>query len=141
MSYVYSKAKQATMEGLVDWVDDDIRMALIDTGNYTASQDADDFLDDITGGTTGVVGTPVALTNQAVSISSGKLRFDFDNVTFSSVTGNTVEAVVLFVHTGTDSTARLLAYIDDFGAGAGSTTITPNGGDIVIQLGAYCFQW
>jgi len=144
MSYVYTKTKLAIMSGDVDLSSGnshDWRMALVDTANYTASQDADDFLDDISGGTTGIVSTPVALSNEAVSASTGVVRFDADDVTFTSATGNTVEAVVIYDHTGTDSTSRLLCYIDDFGAGSGSTTITPNGGDIVIQFGAYIWQW
>jgi hypothetical protein len=37
---------------------------------------------------------------------------------------------VLYKHTGSDATARLIAYIDTASSGL---PVTPNGGDIVVQ--------
>ena len=54
--------------------------------------------------------------------------FDADNITFSSVSGDVSEALIIYRHTGTDSTSELIAYID----GATGLPVTPNGGDITI---------
>ena len=53
--------------------------------------------------------------------------FDHDNVTFSSVTGASVESIDYYKETGTDSTSPLIANIDS----ATGLPVTPNGGDIV----------
>jgi hypothetical protein len=55
--------------------------------------------------------------------------FDADPVTFSSVTGNTVEALVIYKDTGNAATSPLLAYIDTVSSGL---PVTPNGGNIVV---------
>jgi len=54
---------------------------------------------------------------------------DAADVILSSVTGDTCEAIVIYKHTGTESTSRLIAYIDT----ATGLPVTPNGGDITIQ--------
>ena len=54
---------------------------------------------------------------------------DAADVTWSSVTGDECEAIVLYKHTGTESTSRLIAYIDS----ATGLPVTPNGGDIKVE--------
>jgi hypothetical protein len=55
--------------------------------------------------------------------------FDGTDVTFTAVTGASVEAIVLYIDTGTASTSPLVAYIDTSVTGL---PVTPNGGDITI---------
>jgi len=55
-----------------------------------------------------LVGSKVALTSPTVSGGA----FDAADVTFTSVTGASVEAVALFKDTGTESTSRMLMFID-----------------------------
>jgi hypothetical protein len=113
----------------------DIRAVLIDTGNYTYNA-ADDFLNDIPtaarlGGGTNPPTKSVSLTTKAI-LTGG--IFDADNVTIPAVSGAdpTAEAVVLFINTGTDSTSRLVLYIDN----ATGLPFTPNGGDANILWNA-----
>ena len=53
---------------------------------------------------------------------------DANDVTFTSVTGASIDAIVLYKDTGTDSTSPLIAFIDT----ATGLPITPNGGDIIV---------
>lgn len=53
---------------------------------------------------------------------------DAADVTFTAVTGASVEAIVLFKDTGVETSSRLIAYIDT----ATGLPVTPNGGDITI---------
>lgn len=118
---LYPTFKQAAYDGTgVNLGTADVRAILIDTGAYTYNA-ADDFLNDIPGGAQIAV---VALTGEAWS---GGV-FDANDATFSAVTGASVEAVVLYIHTGTSSTSRLIAYIDT----ATGLPVTPNGGDITV---------
>jgi hypothetical protein len=54
---------------------------------------------------------------------------DADDKTLTAVAGDTVEAVVVYQHTGSDATARLICYID---TGTG-LPFTPNGGDVTVS--------
>jgi hypothetical protein len=100
-----------------------VKAALIDTGTYTFSA-AHDFFDDITG----VVGTPQAITAKTVG-SLGVGIFDGNDVTYTAVTGASVEAILLYKDTGVASTSPLIGLIDQVTSGL---PVTPNGGDITI---------
>lgn len=103
----------------------DVRAVLV-TSTYTYNT-AHDFYNDLTG----TISSAVALTSEAVSGAF----FDSANVTFPSVAGGTTfNAVVLYQHTGTDSTANLLAYIDT--TSDASLPVTSNGGDITVNVNA-----
>lgn len=100
-------------------VDDGVYVALIDTGTYTYSS-THQFYSDLSG----IVGTPVRITTPTVTNG----LFDGADITFSAVTGNSVEALVLYRHNaGANTTWRLITYID---TGVTGLPVTPNGGDI-----------
>lgn len=100
-------------------------VALIDTGAYTYSA-AHDFYNDLAG----VIGTDQEITT--VTRTAGTV--DGDNVTFTAVTGNSVEALVLYrKNAGANTTWRLVAYID---TGVTGLPVTPNGGNITITWNA-----
>lgn len=117
---IYPKFKEALLDGSanIDLNDGTVKVALIDTGAYTYNA-AHDFYDDLSG----VVGTPQAIANTTVTDG----LFDGDDVTFPTVSGNTVEALVIFIDTGNTATSRLVAYID---SGVTGLPVTPNGGNI-----------
>lgn len=118
-SALYPIAKKAFLDGDIDLLTDDIRVILVDTADYTYSA-AHDFLDDVAAGsrvaTSGAMGTK--------STTGGV--FDAADVTFSSVTGDASEALIIYKHTGVEGTSNLIAYIDGL-------SVTPNGGDITVQ--------
>lgn len=121
-SVLYPSFKQLLLGGDIDLANDDIRVILIDTADYTFSS-AHDFLDDVAAGSRVAVSGALA----GKSITSGV--FDANDVTFSGVTGDQSEALIIYKHTGSDATASLIAYIDSFSAGM---PVTPNSGDIVV---------
>jgi len=101
-----------------------VKVALVDTGTYTYSS-SHQFLSSLTG----VVGT--AQTIGSKTFTNGV--FDGADVTFTTVTGNTVEALVIYIDTGSAATSPLVAYIDTSVTGL---PVTPNGGDIAITWNA-----
>lgn len=118
---LYDKGRQGFLEGAIDWDTDTIKVALIDTGSYTVNLATHDNWDDASAG---VVGTPQTLGGKTVADGVA----DANDVTFTAVSGATVEALIIFKDTGTPSTSRLIAYID---TGTG-LPVTPNGGDIIV---------
>lgn len=102
--------------------------ALVDTGTYTYSA-AHQFYSSLTG----VVGTDQEILTKTIgTVAEGV--FDGSNLTFSAVTGNTVEAIVIYrKNAGADTTWHLIAYID---TGVTGLPVTPNGGDITVTWNA-----
>ena len=102
--------------------------ALIDTGTYTFSQ-AHDFYSDLSG----VVGTDQEILTKTVGTVAAGV-FDGDNLTFTAVSGATVEALVLYrKNGGANTTWPLIAYID---TGVTGLPVTPNGGNITVTWNA-----
>jgi len=119
---LYDTGRNAFLIANIDWVADDIRGVLVDTGLYSVDLALHDFLDDIAVGAR--VGTITALAGKSAAAGVA----DATDLTFSNVTGATVEALVLYKHTGVETTSQLIAYIDT----ATGLPATPGGGDIVI---------
>ena len=123
---IYPIYKKALLDGSsnISLSGGTVKVALIDTGTYTYNA-AHDFLNDISG----IVGT--AQTIGTVTTTGG--LFDGDNVTFTAVSGNSVEALIIYIDTGSSATSRLVAYID---TGVTGLPVTPNGGDVGITWNA-----
>ena len=100
-------------------------VALVDTGTYTFNA-SHQFYSSLSG----IVGTDQEIGN--VTLTNGVI--DGDNVTFTAVSGATVEALVLYrKNAGANTTWRLVAYID---TGQTGLPITPNGGNISVAWNA-----
>ena len=119
---LFDKARQRFLEGQFNWNTDTIKAVLVDTGTYTVNLSAHEFLSDISTGAR--IATSGAFTGKTTTGGAA----DANDVTFTSVTGASIEAIVLYKDTGTDSTSPLIAFIDT----ATGLPITPNGGDIIV---------
>lgn len=124
---LYDKGREGFLDGSIDWDTDNIKAVLVDTATYTVNLATDDFLDDIPAGER--VATSGNLTSKTVTGGTA----DAADVTFSAVSGDQCEAIVLYKDTGTASTSRLIAYIDTASSGL---PVTPNGGDITVTWNA-----
>jgi hypothetical protein len=119
---LYASAKEKFMTGSINMSSDDIRVILADAADYTLSLSTHDFLDDVPSGAR--VATSAALSSKTVT---GGV-FDAADVTLSTVTGDQSEYLILYKHTGTESTSPLILLIDT----ATGLPVTPSGGDITI---------
>jgi len=113
----------------VDLDADTIKAALIDHGTDTPNVTTDDFYNDISAGLVGSLSS--ALTTKTIGTVAAGV-FDADNVTFTAVSGNSVESVNLLKDTGNAATSDLIAYFDT----ATGLPVTPNGGDITVTWAA-----
>lgn len=120
---LYGLGRQAFLDGTISWSSDDIKAVLVDTALYTVNIDVDQFLSAI------VAGARIATSSNLSGKTSTLGVADASDVTFTAVTGATVEAVVLYQDTGVAATSPLIAYIDT----ATGLPVTPGGGDIIIQ--------
>jgi hypothetical protein len=102
-----------------------VKVALIDTGTYTYNS-ANQFW---SSASTASVGTPQTIGSK--TFTNGV--FDGADVTFTAVTGSSIEALIIYIDTGSAATSPLVAYIDTSVTGL---PVTPNGGDITITWNA-----
>ena len=119
---LFSNARQMFLEAQINWLTDTIKCILVDAGSYTVQVDTHKVLSDIS--SSARIAGPVTLT--AKTTASGAA--DAADCTFTSVSGASIEAIVIYKDTGTESTSPLIAWIDT----ATGLPITPNGGDIIV---------
>jgi len=119
---IYGIARKKFLDADIDLLADNIKVVLVDTATYTVDIDVDDFLDDIP------VGERVATSGNFTTKTTTLGVFDADNITFSSVSGDVSEALVIYKDTGAAATSPLIAFIDS----ATGLPVTPNGGDITV---------
>lgn len=117
---LYGKGREKFLTGDIAWDTDNIKVSLVDTGTYTVVIDTHEFYSDLSG----VVANSGNLASKTVALGVA----DAADVTFSSVTGSSAEALVIWKDTGVASTSPLIAYIDT----ATNLPVTPNGGDITV---------
>jgi hypothetical protein len=111
------------LKGEISWDSDNIKVALLDTDDYTVDLVNDQFLSDIP------VAARTALSPNLTSKTTDAGVADAADVTFSLVTGDPSEAIAIYQDSGVEATSRLIAYIDV----ATGLPVTPNGGDITVQ--------
>lgn len=117
---IYPKFKQALLNKECDLDTDTVVAYLVDLADYTYNA-ADEVLADLP------VGARVAVTAALGSPTIALGVFDTANSTWTAVTGDQSEAVVLY-----DSTSdNLVAYYD---TGITGMPVTPNGGDITLTV-------
>lgn len=99
--------------------------SLIDTNDVSYSA-AHDFYDDVVAAN---VGTSQRIDDPTVgSVSAG--TFDGANLTYTAVTGDVCEALIIYrKNSGANTTWRLVCYLDTSITGL---PVTPNGGDITV---------
>jgi hypothetical protein len=123
---MYTAAKEALLAGNINLETDTIKAVLIDLADYTPNFSTHDNLDDVAAGAR--VGTAQTLTSKTFTNGA----FDAADVTFTTVSGDQSEAILVYKDTGVESTSRLLLLMDT----ATGLPVTPAGGNITIQWNA-----
>lgn len=116
---LYDKGREGILDGTIDMTGD-VRVMLVKSA-YTFSSLHED-LADITSGNDN--GRSAALGSKTYTAGV----FDAADTSLTSLAAAASNALVLFQHTGTDATARLIAYIDTPSAGL---PFTPSAGQTV----------
>lgn len=95
---------------------------LVDAQDYSVNLGSHEFLSDVP--SIGRIAVSTTLTGRT---TTGGVA-DADDVTFTAVTGDQSELLVVYKDTGTEGSSPLIAYIDT----ATGLPITPSGGDITV---------
>ena len=119
---LYDYCRQRFLESQINWMTDTIKVILVSTSAYTPQTAVHQYLADVP--LSSRIAGPVTLTAKATTGGAA----DAADCTFTSVSGATINAIVIYKDTGTEATSPLIAYIDT----ATGLPITPNGGDIIV---------
>lgn len=127
---VYPLARRECLRGGLSFTSSNIKAVLVDLGQYTYSA-SHEFLSDVPSG------ARVATSGNLASKTDTGGVADADDVTFVALTGgggsaDIIEAVILYIDTGSAATSRLLVFIDT----AAGLPVTPTGGDHTIRWNA-----
>ena len=123
-SALYDAGREGFLAGALDWDAHNIKVTLVDNADYTVNLATHDFYDD-------VVATPaaaVAVSGNLASKTTTAGVADAADITFTAVTGDPSESLVVWRDSGANATSGLICYID---TGTG-LPVTPNGGDINV---------
>lgn len=116
---LYDPGREAFLTASINWSSDTIKVVLVDTGTYTFSA-SHQYYSSISG----VIAGPATLGSKTTTNGAA----DAADVTFTAVSGSSIEAIIIYKDTGSSATSPLIAYIDT----ATGLPITPNGGDIIV---------
>ena len=119
---LYDYCRQRFLESQINWMTDTVKVILVSTSAYTPQTAVHQYLADIP--VSARIAGPVTLTAKATTGGAA----DAADCTFTSVSGATINAIVIYKDTGTEATSPLIAYIDT----ATGLPISPNGGDIIV---------
>jgi hypothetical protein len=120
---LYEKGRQKFLEGGIAWLTDNIKCVLVDVADYTVNLGSHEFISDVPGAA--IVATSANFSGKTSTAGVA----DANDITFTSVSGDQSEALIIYKDTGVASTSPLIAYIDT----ANGLPFTPVGGDISIQ--------
>lgn len=132
------EADIGTTHPMPDFEGGDQRVILVDAADYTVNLSTNQDLADV------IAGARVAtaqLATEALTTAGTPpvITWDADDTTFTSVTGDVAENLVIYNHDATEANALLLVFFDTFSSGM---PVTPNGGNIIIQWNASgIFSW
>jgi hypothetical protein len=123
--------------GAIDWeLATTIKATLHDSADTTVNVNTHQDIADILAA--GRVAT-VALTGRTSVASANTLTMDASDATFTAVTGDQAEQVIIWHDTATEATSLLIVFFDTFTSGM---PVTPNGGNIDLVFNASgIFTW
>ena len=125
---LYDFGRQNMLEADIDWLVDDIRVTTIDESDDAVLLATDEDLADIIAGAREFAsGALASKTSTLGTADAADLA-----PAFTGASGDAFDSIVVYFHTGVDSSALLICNIDS----ATGLPLTPDGGNIDITWSA-----
>lgn len=124
----YRNAVLGSGTATADLDTDTIKAMFVDHADDTPAAATDDFINDILSAARvpAIASCPSLGSKTIGTVAAGV--FDAADTTFTALTGDASESLILFKDTGTESTSTLIAFWDT----ATGLPLTPNGGDVTV---------
>lgn len=121
-NFIYKKAKESFLKGEINLYSNTIKVLILNN-SYNPNAETHQFVSDIN--SSYIEARSSALNNKSVVLGV----FDADDIDIPDYSGNSFNSLALYVDSGSDSTSRLIAYIDSstgipFSSANVSATIT-----------------
>lgn len=126
MSALYDKAREKFLRGERSWNNDTYKAVLV-TIDYTVDLANHEFLSDIDSGARLATSAEIGSKTTTGGVA------DCADFWFTAVQGDDGHYMVIYRDTGNAATSDLISYHDSATTGL---PITPNGGDILVQIDA-----
>lgn len=121
---IYPKAKENFLEGSLDWDAHNFKVTLIDKANYTYST-SHEFLTSVSASAR----VDTSTGNLASKTTVGGVA-DAADIVISSVSGSTVDGLIIFRDSGSSGTSQLVAYFDS--TSGTNLPLSVAGGDVTV---------
>lgn len=120
-NFIYKKTKQSIMNGEINFSSNSFKVLIIDKTHYTPNQDVDQYVSDIP------ANAIKKRSNQLENVTNSLGIINAENVSIQDYDGSAFNAIVLYVVGNSDSSSKLVFFIDisDGLPFAGSNTNTP----------------
>ena len=127
---VYTLGAEKIHENSIDFLNDTIKVMLLDTG-YTPAQNTDEFVSDIVADeeTDGSYSRQT-LGSKTITQSGNIVKIDGGDITYSSLTSTNSKYAVVFKDSGADATSPLICYVTF------DSSTSSGGNDLVIEWSA-----
>lgn len=126
-SAVYDKGRESFATAGISWTADNIKAVLVDNGAYTVNLATHQFLSDVASG------ARIATSGNLSGKTATNGVCDAADVTIPTVSGASIESIIVYKDTGSAATSNLICYIDSASSGL---PLTPTGGDVTIAWSA-----
>jgi hypothetical protein len=124
MSDIYPSARELAATTGIGWATNNIRIVLVDVA-YVYDP-TDDFLDDV------AAGARVATSGNLASKTTTGGVCDADDVAFVALSGDDVTGIIVYNHTGVESTSDLICHYDRLSTGS-LIDFVPGGLDATVR--------
>ncbi len=104
-NFIYKKAKESFLKGEINLYSNTIKVLILNN-TYTPNVNTHQFVSDIN--SSSIEDRSSGLSNKTVTDGV----FDADDVTIANYSGNSFNAVAIYLDSGSDATSRLIAYLD-----------------------------
>jgi len=104
-NFIYGKAKQSLLNGEFNISSDSLKVLLV-TDSYVPNENVDQFVSNISSSYI------KQRTSSLANVTNTLGTIDANDITVVQYSGLAFKALVIYKDSGTDSTSRLLAYID-----------------------------
>lgn len=120
-NFIYKKTKQSIMNGEINFSTNLFKVLIIDKTYYTPNQNTDQYVSDIP------ANAIKKRSNQLQNVTNSLGTINAENLSIPDYDGSAFNAIVLYVAGNSDSSSKLIFFIDtsDGLPFAGSNTNTP----------------
>ena len=122
-NFLYKKAKQAILNGEINFTSNNLKLLIIDKTYYTPNENTDQYVSDIP------ANAIKKRSNNIQNVTNSLGVIDANDTSIGDYSGDFFDALAMYVDTGSDSTSKLIFFIDSssglpFGVSGSVTPIT-----------------